>query len=216
MENLLDWLIISLIFICIGFFVYYYKEQITNILGTPVAPLVENEPSFDDPHSATPLSQVNVHSNKEVFHVAGNRVEYDKAEKVCSQYNSELATYDQILHAYQHGGEWCNYGWSKDQLALYPTQKSTWESIQNAQDEKDRNMCGHYGVNGGKFDKNMKFGVNCYGVRPKEPESDFIHPELPKQKEIVYEEKKEEPIDDLVVVPYNRVRWQRDKHPVMN
>ena len=97
MENLLDWLIISLIFICIGFVVYYYKEQITNILGTPVAPLVENEPSFDDPHSATPLSQVNVHSNKEVFHVAGNRVEYDKAEKVCSQYNSELATYDQLF-----------------------------------------------------------------------------------------------------------------------
>ena len=86
--------------------------------------------------------------------------------------------------------------------------KETWEKIQNAKDPKDRNMCGHYGINGGKFDKNMKFGVNCYGVRPNKPEIDFTHPDLPKQKK--KNNKKKKQIDDLVVVPYNRTRWQRD------
>ena len=115
------------------------------------------------------------------------------------------------MHAYQHGGEWCNYGWSQDQLALYPTQKETWQKIQNAENPKDRNMCGHYGVNGGKFDKHMKFGVNCYGIRPPRPDPYFEHPDLPKQTVIApKEEEKEKPIDGLEVIPYNRVRWQRD------
>ena len=165
-------------------------------------------------HDSTPLSEINVHENKEVFHVAGKRVPYKLAEKVCNQYNSELADYDQLLHSYQHGAEWCNYGWSKDQLGLYPTQKETWDKIQSAQ-PKHRNMCGHYGINGGKFNEKMKFGVNCYGVRPDKPNTKFVHPKLPKIiKETIEEKKKDKTITDLVVIPYNRVRWQRDLYPV--
>ena len=80
-------------------------------------------------HSATPLSQETRHDDNEVFHVSGNQVTYDDAPDVCKQLDSRLATYDEVLHAYQHGAEWCNYGWSQDQLALYPTQKETWEKF---------------------------------------------------------------------------------------
>ncbi|MBE28309.1 MAG: hypothetical protein CMB06_04255 [Euryarchaeota archaeon] len=213
MENLDSWLIIILFSISILLSLYFYRDYIFQIAET-TAPTSLALDSDDHPHYATPLSQVKKHSKDEVFHVAGHRVPYNKAEKVCSQYNSKLANYDQLIHAYQHGAEWCNYGWSQDQLALYPTQKGTWESIQNAENEKDRNMCGHYGINGGKFDRKMKFGVNCYGERPPAPESGFVHPDLPKPKEVKIVKKRDRPIDDLVVVPYNRVRWQRDMYPV--
>ena len=46
-------------------------------------------------------------------------------------------------------------------------QKNTWKQIQLAEDPKKRSMCGHYGVNGGKFEKSHKFGVNCFGKRPE-------------------------------------------------
>ena len=62
---------------------------------------------------------------EEVFHIGKNIYNYEDAKAVCKAYNSELASYDQVLHAYQHGAEWCNFGWSKDQLGLYPTQKKT-------------------------------------------------------------------------------------------
>jgi hypothetical protein len=63
------------------------------------------------------------------------------------------------------GGEWCNYGWSANQMALFPTQKSTWTELQ--QHEKHRNDCGRPGVNGGHIaNPNVKFGVNCFGVKP--------------------------------------------------
>ena len=40
-------------------------------------------------HYATPLSQVNKHNIDEVFHVAGELVDYDTADQVCKQYGRE-------------------------------------------------------------------------------------------------------------------------------
>lgn len=92
----------------------------------------------------------------EVFNVLDNSYTYDDADKVCDLINgSKLASYEQVLDAYNNGAEWCNYGWSKDGLALYPMQT-----------QKDD--CGDKGVNGGYFDKKLKFGVNCYGKKPTE------------------------------------------------
>jgi hypothetical protein len=54
---------------------------------------------------------------------------YDDAKSICS-YDASLATYDQIEKSYNGGGEWCSIGWSADQQALYPTQKSTWRELQ--------------------------------------------------------------------------------------
>jgi hypothetical protein len=51
-------------------------------------------------------------------------------------------------------------------MALYPTQKRTWEELQREVDPGKRTACGRPGVNGGYFDPTLKFGVNCFGFKP--------------------------------------------------
>jgi len=109
----------------------------------------------------------------EVFNVSNNVYTYSDAQAVCNIYGAKLATYDQIEQAYQKGGEWCNYGWSEGQMAFFPTQKSTWTKLQATDNHK--NDCGRPGVNGG-FIANpyIKFGVNCYGQKPKPTADDLV------------------------------------------
>lgn len=103
---------------------------------------------------------------QEVFFVAGNRYTYDEAPSVCAVYNAELATYDQVVDAHGKGAEWCGYGWTLGGMALFPTQDSTWKKLQQESDNARRTRCGRPGINGGYFDTNTKFGVNCYGIKP--------------------------------------------------
>lgn len=105
----------------------------------------------------------------QVFYVADNLFTYDEAPAVCAAYGAELATYPQIEQAYNAGGEWCGYGWSQGGLALFPTQYKTWEKLQMEQGCSTQNSCGRPGINGGYFDPSTKFGVNCYGRKPREP-----------------------------------------------
>jgi len=102
----------------------------------------------------------------EAFHIADNKFTYEDAPAVCAAYGSQLATLDQIILAYNAGAEWCGYGWSEGGMALYPTQKGTWDSLQKEQDPARRTACGRPGVNGGYFDVKSKFGVNCFGFKP--------------------------------------------------
>lgn len=104
--------------------------------------------------------------DKEVFHVSDEKFTYDEAPAVCAAYNAELATQEQIEEAYGSGAEWCGYGWSAGGVALFPTQKATWEALQREVDPQKRMACGRPGVNGGYFEPTMKFGVNCYGKKP--------------------------------------------------
>lgn len=109
-------------------------------------------------------------SNKEVFNISNYVYTYEHAKEVCNAFGADLATYDQIEQAYNKDGEWCNYGWSEGQLVLMPTQKATWEKLQLTKDQK--NMCGRPGVNGGFLgNKEMRFGANCYGVKPARPDN---------------------------------------------
>jgi hypothetical protein len=109
---------------------------------------------------------------KEVFNVSQNKYTYSDAEPLCKAFGAELATYDQVKDAWQKGADWCNYGWVKGQAAVYPTQESTFNNLQ-AGPEDQRMACGVPGVNGGYFDNpEMRFGVNCYGVKPSENEAD--------------------------------------------
>lgn len=102
----------------------------------------------------------------EVFNIPQNIYTYDNAEALCKAYGAELATYDQIESAYKSGAEWCNYGWSADQMAFYPTQKTTWQKLQKIKGHK--HDCGRPGINGGYIkNPNVRFGVNCYGNKPK-------------------------------------------------
>jgi hypothetical protein len=110
-------------------------------------------------------------NNKEVFNISNNLYTYEDAQNICKAYDAELATYDQIEESYEDGAEWCNYGWSAKQMAFFPTQKDTWEKLQKT---NGKNNCGRPGINGGYFDNpNIRFGVNCYGVKPKPSDTDL-------------------------------------------
>jgi hypothetical protein len=148
--------------------------------GTGITPLsVSSASSTTNPPSSTtnpPSSNSSVNTpttpavtkkptdGKEVFNIATNAFTYQDAPAVCAAVGAQLATYDQIEAAYEDGAEWCNYGWSADQMAFFPTQKDTWKTLQaNGQG----NNCGRPGVNGGYMENpNLTFGVNCYGVKP--------------------------------------------------
>lgn len=109
---------------------------------------------------------------KQVFNIAANKFRYSDAEPLCKAFGAELATYDQVKDAWSKGADWCNYGWVKGQAAIYPTQQATYDKLQ-AGPEDQRGACGVTGVNGGYFDNpDLRFGVNCYGNRPSENETD--------------------------------------------
>ena len=104
----------------------------------------------------------------QVFNVARNLYTYAEAEPLCRAFGAELATYEQVKDAWSAGADWCNYGWVKGQLAVYPTQQTTYDKLQGGPAEQ-RDSCGIPGVNGGFFpNAEQRFGVNCYGSRPRE------------------------------------------------
>ena len=93
---------------------------------------------------------------KEVFHIKNQNLTFEQAKEKCKAYNSKLATKNQITKSYNKGANWCTYGWSANQEAYYPVQKCLHKSD-----------CGDPGINGGYFEeKNIKFGANCFGVKP--------------------------------------------------
>lgn len=115
--------------------------------------------------------QPTVIDKREVFNISNNKYTYEEAQAICKAYGAELATYDQIENAYNKGAEWCNYGWSANQMAFFPTQKQTWEKLQVS--EKHKNNCGRPGVNGGFMaNPNLKFGINCFGEKPSPTDLD--------------------------------------------
>jgi len=117
----------------------------------------------------------------EVFNVSNNLYTYEDAKAVCTAYGARLATYDEVEEAYNKGGEWCNYGWSQDQLALFPTQKLTWFKLQK--NPAHKNDCGRPGINGGYMENPyIRFGVNCYGKKPAATDKD--KEEMDANKEI--------------------------------
>ena len=157
--------------------------------------------------------------NGEVFHIPNNVYNYEQAKALCKAYDSKLATYDQIEDAYRKGANWCSYGWSEDQLALFPTSKKSYEKLQEI--EGHENDCGRPGVNGGFIDnKLVRFGVNCFGPKPILNENDKIYMEnlkyQPITKESIYVNKKSEQykkyLDKIVVAPFNKDTWTLSKN----
>jgi hypothetical protein len=153
---------------------------------------------------------------KEVFYISGNNYTYDEAPAVCAAYESELASYDQIMQAYSNGAEWCGYGWSQGGMGLYPTQQSTWESLQQESGQSKRTGCGRPGVNGGYFDTNSKFGVNCYGVKPGNKNITLPLP-LPGTDAGEFNkmvQKFKSMLSSIIVSPFNRNAWSEITSPI--
>ena len=129
--------------------------------------LFSSEPTIDIGVSGAgnPSAEVPGFGPKQVFHVSNNKYTYGNAKAICAAYDSRLATISEVQKAYNKGANWCSYGWSADQLALFPTQFERWEQLQSV--EGHENDCGRPGVNGGYIaNPNVRFGVNCYGRKP--------------------------------------------------
>jgi hypothetical protein len=147
---------------------------------------------------------------KQVFNVSDNLFTYDDAEAVCRAYGSELATYEQVVDAYKKGANWCNYGWTKGQLALYPIQASFWQKYQDS-DPEEAESCGMPGINGGYFEnKNMQFGVNCYGTKRVPKGSEQMKSAYVSDKEREIREKVnmfKRQLKNWKLMPFNEDKW---------
>ena len=197
---------------------YFFNINLTARLDnlftdTPSIDLqVQQESSVDADDEIAPVPEIKL--KKQVFHVPGNEYSYDNADALCKAYGGRLATYNEVEDSYKNGSEWCSYGWSDRQLALFPTQKDTWNHLQNI--EGHENDCGRAGINGGYIaNPNVKFGVNCFGYKPKitQEEKDLMSstPLYPRTLKDIKEEKRvdywREKIPDILVSPFNKSVW---------
>jgi len=181
--------------------------------------LVNNRPIEENSQSRVAAVKAPVPEillTKQVFNVPNNTYVYDDAKALCSAYGSRLATYQEVESAYNDGAEWCNYGWSEKQMALFPTQQKTYNNLQKIKGHE--NDCGRPGVNGGFIaDPNSKFGVNCYGYKPRmTPEEEEImatRPIYPKtRKDLELEERVnywKNKLSEILVSPFNHNTWSR-------
>jgi hypothetical protein len=180
--------------------------------------------NFVDPNLANPNSNIDninltlpqIKLKRQVFNIPENDYVYSDAKALCSAYGARLATYQELEDVYNKGGEWCNYGWSDDQMALFPTQQKTYDNLQKI--EGHENDCGRPGVNGG-YMKNpeLKFGVNCYGYKPRmtpqEEELMATRPIYPKtEKDMAIENRVnywKDKLTEILVSPFNHERWSK-------
>jgi len=152
----------------------------------------------------------------QVFNIPGNTYGYEDAKTLCQAYGSRLATYDEVESTYNKGGEWCNYGWSDGQMALFPTQKNTYNTLQGIPGHE--HDCGRPGVNGGYIaNPRVKFGVNCYGYKPRinSEEEEMMQNTTPypkTEKDLLFEKRVDywkSKLDQILVSPFNYDTWSR-------
>ena len=199
---------------------YFFKIDIKASIKNLFAPV----PEIDIAVISTPDSSIEpevagvpeITSEPQVFHINNNKYTYDEAKALCNAYDADLANYGQLEQAYRSGAEWCGFGWSDNQMALYPTQKQTWENLQKIPGHK--HDCGRPGINGGYIDnKNVRFGVNCFGYKPKitslerkmMEESDPL-PKTKKELDFMKQVKKyKQNLSEILVSPFNYDKWSQ-------
>lgn len=164
--------------------------------------------------TSEPTSESNNMLKEEVYHIPGNKYTFNDAKAIAKSFGGRLATYKEVEDAYNKGADWCSYGWSKGQMALFPTQESKWTNLQEI--EGHEHDCGRPGINGGFIDNpNVKFGVNCYGIKPnitpdeiKRMENSVIYQKTNKEirfDELVDEWKQKLP--NILLSPFNTDNW---------
>lgn len=145
--------------------------------------------------------------NPEVYHISENKYDYASAVGICKKMGGRIATLDEMIDTYKKGANWCNYGWSDNQMALYPIQKEYWKTLQG--DKTKKYECGAPGLNGGYFSNtNYKFGVNCVGVKPQPLIKDkYNYNKFTKSK--MFKELSDTEINDIVktIVPHSNTKW---------
>ena len=97
----------------------------------------------------------------EVWHINDQLYTYDEAKEKCKAYGSRLANKAEVINAYNNGAQWTNYGWTHGREAYYPIQPCEYMKLR-----RDGVRVRHPGLNGGSFNRHIRFGANCYGVKP--------------------------------------------------
>ena len=152
---------------------YSFKMKMENLFNTELTNLKVNAKTKETKETKDSEGECEKDSDtdKEVFHITNNLYSYQEAKDICEQHNARMATYEEIERAYNKGANWCSYGWSKDQLALFPTQQELYNELKKVPGHE--HDCGRPGINGGYIqNKNVRFGVNCYGIKPKPDDKD--------------------------------------------
>ena len=206
-------MVILVILILVNAFQYFFSINVTAYVQGLFTPKTTVDIVVDQStYQPTPVPEIKF--KKQVFNIPGNYYTYNDAKALCKAYGADLADYSQIEKAYNNGAEWCNYGWSADQLALFPTQKKTYDKLQTI--PGNENNCGRPGVNGGYIaNPNVRFGVNCYGYKPKitSDEEELMkktspYPETPQ--DIAFQKKVDamkNNLDQILVSPFNYETW---------
>ncbi len=152
--------------------------------------------------------------SKQVFHIPDNKYGYEDGKAICKAYGGRLATWKEMDKAFNKGADWCGFGWSDGQMALYPTQYEKWARLQKV--EGHEHDCGRPGINGGYIaNPNVRFGVNCYGYKPKitqeEAEAMKLAPLYPStRRERAFDKKVDywrDNLSEIEVAPFNYNNW---------
>jgi len=206
-------MVFLLFLLVVNAFQYFFSINVSAYVNGLFTPTTQVDIVVDQ-STYQPTTVPEIKFKKQVFNIPGNYYDYENAKALCTAYGSNLATYEQIEKSYNNGAEWCNYGWSADQLALFPTQQKTYDNLQNIEGHK--NDCGRPGINGGFIaNPKVRFGVNCYGYKPKitSEEEDIMkeatpYPETAKdiafQKRVDFWKNK---VNDILVSPFNYDTW---------
>ena len=206
-------LFVIIVLVIINSYQSIFGLSISATISKLFGPNPQVDISVQEPSSA-PVPEIKL--MPQVFNIPGNTYGYNDAKALCKAYGSRLATYDEVENAYNSGGEWCNYGWSEGQMALFPTQKKTWDKLQTI--EGHENDCGRPGVNGGYIaNPKVQFGVNCYGYKPRmTPEEEDIMATQPvyplTMKDIMMEKRVDywkNKLDEILVSPFNHNSWSK-------
>ncbi len=210
------------ILIIINGFQYFFGVDIVAKLknlftGNPEVDITVDTSRLDSSREEASKNDVpQILLRKQVFNIPENDFVYPDAKALCKAYGARLATYEEVEESYRDGGEWCNYGWSDGQMALFPTQQKTFNELQKI--EGHENDCGRPGVNGGYIaNPAVKFGVNCYGYKPRmtstEEELMATEPLYPKTlKDKAMENRVnywKDKLSEVLVSPFNHNTWSR-------
>jgi len=219
-------LIILIILICLYVGVSYYNysqidcyqkknfmdylfstdKNVCLLFDKPIPKPIVKVPKEVSPKSGSFLQK------KEVFHIANQDYSYDQSKCKCASYGGRLATKNEVINAYNNGANWCSYGWTEGQNAFYPVQKCYHDSIMEEDDflENSDKYCGKPGMNGGYFSNpQLKFGVNCYGVKPKGTVIKEKSPYCPPQNfcQLNKNSNASKKLSSDEIVPFNNDKW---------
>ncbi len=204
--------ILLFILVAIQFFKYVLKIDIVGVIfgDIPLNSEESKDESKADEGKSIDKKTDGTKSKEEAYNISNNLYTYEDAKSVCKALGSRLATYDEIEDAYNNGAEWGTYGWSEGQHAYFPTQKETWKKLQDVSGHQ--HDLGRPGVNGGYFSNpNVRFGVNCYGVKP--PMTDAEKALMSAKKTQIYPKN---PADVALEAKVNFWKTNRDKLLVLN